>query len=196
VAFPDDDVWFANDALERAAAAVGRWGGIVTAGIEATSGRPRWKTATAPRPLGRGRELWTHAAEAAFFIDRPVWAASGGFDESLGLGAPTAWQSGEGTDLLLRCLASGVPVTHDPSIRLFEENADPANVTAAANKHRHYGRGMGHVYRMHYGPFGCSAMVARTFAKVALASVTGSRRRVRLAVADLTGRTRGLWDPL
>ena len=52
----------------------------------------------------------------ALFLRRSVTNAVGGFDEHLGVGAPTAYQSGEEIDYVLRALAMGFRGTCEPAL--------------------------------------------------------------------------------
>ncbi len=83
-------------------------------------------------------------------VRRAVLERIDGFDETLGVGAPTPWQSGEGQDLLLRAIAAGYACWYDPTVYghdvTWEERSTPRQI---ANKARGYGRGMGYVLALH-----------------------------------------------
>lgn len=191
VAFPDDDTWNDPDAFARMAASIPE-GGALVGTVVPTSGRPRWRVAAGVRPLDR-RTVWTHAMEAGMFVTRAAWSRVGPLDESLGVGADGPWQSGEGTDWLLRALDAAVPVIHDPTVVLREEPAEPADLAAAARRARAYARGTGRVFRTRYRAPGRLGLLCRSLGKLALAA--GSRRGRVLAATVLIGRLEGLGLP-
>lgn len=190
VTFPDDDVWHATTALENAATAL-RPGGVVVGSVRSVEGRSRWRIATRPKPLTR-RTVWTHAMEAGMFITREAWNRVGEFDETLGVGADTSWQSGEGTDWLLRALRAGVPAAHHPEIVLFENTAEPADPVAAIQRATRYARGTGRVCQAHYHWPAQAGLLARGTARLLLAVLSGSRQNISMAAGVLRGRWEGL----
>jgi|GEM_PF-694677 len=60
-------------------------------------------------PAGTPLDRWTamRVVEMSILLRRSVFVRVGGFDSGIGTGAPTPWQAGEATDLLMRVL-------HDP----------------------------------------------------------------------------------
>ena len=98
-------------------------------------------------PLTR-RNVWG-AIEPATVFRRRDFDRVGRFDPSMGSGAATPWQAGEGTDLLLRMAA-----LQDFSIEWIPEISVRAHTEFAhltpgerRRKIRYYGRGSGYVYR-------------------------------------------------
>lgn len=74
----------------------------------------------------------------------------GVFDERLGIGAPSPWQSGEETDYALRLLAQGGRILRTGSVGV----AHPPPDFACANRAKWYGYGMGRMQllRKHHFP--------------------------------------------
>jgi hypothetical protein len=85
--------------------------------------------------------------EPAMVLSRTALELAGGFDESLGTGSSTPWQSGEGTDLLLKLIGHGLIVNWDPDLRILgvSENHGLTRMEYLA-KLRAYGRGFGRVH--------------------------------------------------
>jgi hypothetical protein len=73
------------------------------------------------------------------FLRSNVLKEVGGFDEELGVGAETPFQSGEDTELLLRAIKKGFQIQYLP----------PPYSHAAVTRARLYGAGMGRVLRKH-----------------------------------------------
>lgn len=150
IGFPDDDVWYQRDTVERAVGALRRHGGCVSGVLTTTVGTAgRMGTARNPRPLDK-RTLWKWAMEATCFFERGYFTTVGYFDPGLGVGAPTPWQSGEISDLLLRGLRSGFPLWFDPTVRVFDRAEVNSRDTTYRLKARRYARGTGRVLRQHH----------------------------------------------
>ncbi|MCO6008544.1 glycosyltransferase [Actinoallomurus purpureus] len=179
VAFPDDDTSYLPDTLAQAAAVLTRApsAGGVSGRSVGTPGRPAQLTSFGDRqmPLNH-RTVWTSAIEHTVFLRRDFIRAVGGFDEDLGVGAASPWQSGEGTDLLLRGLKAGWTILFDPQIIIVEYNPDAPSPGERAYhiKARRYARGTGRVYRAHHGLGLRVRVVFRPLAAAAL-SIAGGR---------------------
>ncbi|MGT2425284.1 glycosyltransferase family 2 protein [Amnibacterium kyonggiense] len=120
-----------------------------------------------------------------------VFASIGGFDESIGTGAPTPWQSGEETAILLRHLESGAAdFRWLPQIAVL----NPHDTTGLDSQRRRrkllgYARGYGRLIRTeHYG-------VAWFLRSLAAAVVFGARHGPDYSIVDgwwvLRGRIEG-----
>lgn len=85
------------------------------------------------------------------FIKKTVIRDIGTFDERMGIGAPTPWQSGEETDYLLRVLAAGGHVLRCPSTSVYHDavRLTPLDV----GKLKGYSAGRMYVIRKHSLPF-------------------------------------------
>jgi glycosyltransferase involved in cell wall biosynthesis len=192
VAFPDDDVWYEDTSLLSAAES------LLTS-YAAISGKvvpedhlqaTRLNFGEAPLQLD-ARSVWTSAIEAGFFLTRRLIDDVGGFDETLGLGAVTPWQSGEGTDLLLRALSRGHRIGYNPLVQITE--ATPLRSTAVSiPRARKYARGTGRVYRTRYGLQAQALLLARSLARILIELGHGRRPEAQRAVAVLVGRLEGL----
>lgn len=94
------------------------------------------------------RNVWG-AIEPATLFNRRAFYRAGRFSPSLGSGADTPWQAGEGTDLLLRMsLRDGFAIEWIPDIEV-RAHTEFAHLSPAerSRKIRFYGRGSGYVYR-------------------------------------------------
>ena len=141
--FPNDTSRLAPDVLERFRP---------SANVEAFAGQ--YRDALGPRTHFEAgllqlakNNVWL-AMEPALFVRSDVFLGSGGFDESIGSGASTPWQSGEGTELLLRLGEAGGRIQFDPDLVVegVPENAG-LDRSERQRKLRAYGRGYGHILR-------------------------------------------------
>ena len=149
--FPDDDCWYPSDFL---ADGMQR---LEVSGADVVTGR-------AADEMGRsinGRfeermlevtpnNVWTTSIEWVAFFKRRVFERIGGFDENIGIGASSPWQSCESQDIILRALADSFRCVYDPGVygHHFELNTVEPD-QAQIKKGRAYARGMGWVLRKH-----------------------------------------------
>lgn len=75
----------------------------------------------------------------------------GCFDEHLGIGAPTLWQSGEETDYVLRGLSQNMLVLRTATVRVWHPTVNVAD-HSQADKWVGYGRGRMQILRKHNFP--------------------------------------------
>lgn len=155
--FPNDTTWFPPDTLPRLRASVGA---LTAAGaLTVTDEHGPKFTLPAPGTPLTPRTVWS-VIEMGLVIRSEVFRAVGGFDASIGTGAPTPWQAGEVTDLLLRLRRDRPEAAAHfiwlPSDIAVGGIADAHGLTASERRHklRGYARGLGRlVARWHY-PFG------------------------------------------
>ncbi|MDD7941980.1 glycosyltransferase [Actinomycetospora lutea] len=118
-----------------------------------SDGRPRYE-----HPVDHAWTKFTvwSAIEAATVMSRRVLDQVGGFDEGLGSGSFGPWQSGEGTDLLLRTLSTDAVVRWDADFCVRGvAQAHGLSRVEEVRKLRVYARGKGFVvrrwsYPLHY----------------------------------------------
>ena len=191
VAFTDDDCvpdegWVAHiaaafDAPSAPAAVTGR---ILPLGPDrpdrfAVSSRP-----SAVRRTYRGRTLpWAVGSGGNTAVQREWLVRIGGFDESLG--AESAGQAAEDTDLLYRLLLARATVQYEPSATVFHQRQDRARRLASRSS---YGFGMGAFC-------GKWARQADPYAMQMLACWTVERLRT-LAASIVRLRSRGIREEL
>jgi len=110
LAFPDDDCWYPPDVLQ----VVDQWFrehaeyGILSIGSRNKDGYVsgnRWKSAECDLST---LNIFRASVSYSFFVRLPTSDIALKFDESLGLGAGTAFSSGEDTDFLLCLMGSGI----------------------------------------------------------------------------------------
>jgi len=192
VLLPDDDVWLASDAGCAIADALSR-------GMTAGSGRLR------PESSDKGNRIafpdaqtditrdnvWRTSIEACYFLTPSFVSTVGLYDEDLGIGSPSPWQSGEGTDLLLRGLTLGHAIAFIPGYELVEGDGPQLDRAVRRTRLRKYARGTGRVYARNYPRQKCVMLVARSLSRLVIQSMGGSE-----ALGDnwqiLLGRVEGL----
>lgn len=195
VIFPDDDCWYPDDFLERAIST------METKGLDALTGRPtdedgnpiQGRFERTSQYIDKGN-VWTTQIEWLSMWRRTRLVSLGGFDEMVGVGAKSPWQSAEGQDLMLRLIESGGTAWYDATLVGHDAGVDPQSADAGLRrKARAYGRGMGYVIRKHRLGTGVAAnFLFRPLAGALLAAVRGKFNLARYYVATCVGRVEGL----
>lgn len=192
--FPDDDCWYPADFLARAEAILAGGGYDFCSGRAADeAGRSiNGRFETEATEVDRAN-VWTTAIEWMQVFRTDMLAAIQGYDEDIGAGASTPWQSSEGPDITLRALAAGYRGCYDPALighHAELEIAEPDR--RMIGKMRVYGRGMGYVLRKHgYGPLAMAGWLMRSAGGALVAALKGRPARARLYLNVFLGRLEG-----
>lgn len=144
IAFPDDDCWYPPQLLEN----VKRWFddhpefGALFASLRDADGSAvavKWPT----RSCRLTREnIFRYGISPNAFLRRSVTDVIGTFNENIGVGASTPFQSGEDLDYFLRPLARGVQMRFEPSLTVHHPSFhDPERLRRTT-----YGYAMGGAY--------------------------------------------------
>lgn len=149
VCFPDDDCWYEADTLADAAAlfAVHPELAIVTGRTLDAEGR------ASVSPTGETRlalTRWNYLKcgnSNGIFVRRAALAEIGGFDEDLGVGSQSPFQSGEEADFLLRALAVGKRAMFFPELIVHHDQVTSEYGPRQVERARKYGRGFGALMR-------------------------------------------------
>ena len=193
VAFPDDDCWYPSGVITAVCAAFSREPGLSlltgrTADVSgATSVSPHL-----PETAAVTRENAFLAGNSnGLFVRRDLAQAVGGFDETLGVGSGSPYQSGEETDFLLRCLGAGACARFDPSLVVHHDQGDP-DAARHLGRIRGYSAGYGRVLRKNgFGWSAVAAPVARAGARAALCAARLDFEGVSHRRAWIAGTLRG-----
>src|ERR1700677_963961 len=162
IGFPDDDCWYPEGLLPQIKA----W----------FDGHPAYHLLCCTLRDETGREVaarWPGFSQAldrngilratvspSMFMRTEAVRQLGGFDEQIGLGAETLFQSGEDTDLALRCLDAEGKAWFEKELHVCHPSREPALVPS----HRGfaYGMGFGYILGKHdYHPIWLAYHVAR-----------------------------------
>jgi hypothetical protein len=152
VTFPNDHSWYAGVSMSTAAEVYEEHGRPeVLVGTLWENGRARFALPRRGALLDR-RTVWK-AIEPTLFFSAARLGERLSFDSHLGSGSRGPWQSGEGTDLLLRIIRDGGRIVSAPEIVVLgsgeRHDLSPAEYRT---KVRAYARGTGYLYRVHDYP--------------------------------------------
>lgn len=189
VAFPDDDCTYGPEVLARISTQFAD--GTVDAVAGRLTGIDSRVVFGDERSIIDRKTVWTKAIEATTFYRLTAIQLAGGFDDSLGVGSQTIWQSGEGTDLLLRVLSLGRMAVYEPSIVVTEHQLE-INPDQYLRKIRAYGRGTGRVYRLRYTPGERAMAVLRPLIAAAAYTLQGRQFDARKKLHAALGRLEGM----
>lgn len=192
--FPDDDCWYPPGFLARGLALMAsRRADILTGRSTDPAGRTiNGRYAAQAGPIRR-HGVWTRQIEWIALFRRDLVARLGGYDETVGVGAETPWQAGEGPDLILRAIAAGAATWYDPAFIAYHDELPARRPDGAmVAKGRAYGRGMGRVLRQRGFPaISLLYWCARPLAAWGSAVLRRDPRRTRYCRAVLLGRLEG-----
>ncbi len=152
-AIPDDDCWYPPELLES----VNSWfEDNANFDVFLTSVRDESGNLQGPRRRsGIGCEcdkqsVWHHGISINNFWRNSVTDDVGAFDELIGAGSETIFQSGEETDFLIRALDSGHRIWYEPRVSVFHPSL--RSIAPMLRQAYPYALGTGYVLRKH----GCS----------------------------------------
>lgn len=195
IAFPDDDCWYPNGLLERVRTYLES-----TPNVAGVTGRP--VDENGERGTGRSLQdravidksnVWLGGISFTIFLRKAACDDVGGFDESLGLGAASPWQSGEETDYLIRIVESGHTVQYLPDLVVHHPVPEASYDDRAQARARAYGRGMGRVLAKHDYRLSTRAQACiRPMGGAILAVLGGDWGRAKYHQQVLAGRLEGM----
>lgn len=149
VAFPDDDCWYEPDTLVAAERLFSQSPelSIVTGRTLDAAGVPS-VSPTGDEALDITRRNYLDCGNSnGIFVRRAALAAIGGFDEDLGVGSESPFQSGEEADFLLRALSAGQKLRYFPSLIVHHDQVITRYDAAQIARAKRYGRGFGALMR-------------------------------------------------
>jgi glycosyltransferase involved in cell wall biosynthesis len=199
VAFPDDDCWYADSLLHDVAG----WFeshpdyGILTVGAEDQAGVSsgnRWiQSHCEIEPINAFRTTFS----STIFVRRSAAAREVRFDESLGVGAGTAYSCGEETDYILELLKKGERGYFDRRLHIYHPKRDMLSGQVDQARAAAYGRGMGYVLRKHSHMAIWLGFMAYDLVRSAVVAIKGEGRAASLCLHHGMGVASGyLVDPV
>ncbi len=154
VAFPDDDCRYPAELLstiDRFFFENPRWDGLTGRCTDEAGNLSMGRFHADSGAIGF-LNVWNRCTSFTIFLRREVVERVGPFDETLGVGAGTRWGSAEEMDYVIRAVREGFRLYYNAELVVFHPLTVPVYDGSAANRHRHYGMGMGRVFRKHGYP--------------------------------------------
>lgn len=147
VGFPDDDCWYDEHVLRDVQALFARYPAspmLIGRTVDEDGHNSIIPALPADKVVVKDDVLFVGNANAVF-VRASLLHTIGGFDERLGPGATTVFQSAEDADLVARAVASGAAVQFVVDLRLFHEQVKTGQ--NYLNRIRTYSLGTGAFFR-------------------------------------------------
>lgn len=175
VGFPDDDCWYRPGTVAEIIGAfeAGPTKDFITGRTLDAQGVPS-VSPTLANSAAITRDNYLQCGNSnAIFARFAAVQELGGFDERLGVGAQTPFQSGEEGDLLLRGVAAGMDMRYLPQLSVHHDQVDRGDIASYVGRARKYGPGFGALLRKHgFGIGFVGYRIARTTARGLLSAMT------------------------
>jgi len=194
VCFPDDDCTYPPALLRKVLRRFEDTGADIICGrAAAPDGRSINGRFEAGAQAVTLRNVFTTQIEWVVFFKREVLDGVRGYDEDIGVGASTPWQSCEGPDITVRALRAGYRAFYDPDIFAHHPELDTQHPDAAMRaKGRRYARGMGHVIRKQaFGVMFLARYLVRPIGGACVALLKGNAERAGYYLNVAVGRAEG-----
>jgi 2-beta-glucuronyltransferase len=176
VGFPDDDCWYFSDTLMEVASFFRRnpkiailLGRTVDAFDQPSLSPLRKESGSVDRS-----NIWTSGNSNTLFVRKDAIALPSPFDEKIGVGAATRYQSGEETDFILTLMKSGARAIYISDLKIGHDQVEDVG-TKPIKRAWMYSFGFGYVLKKHnYGVMYVAYRFARSIAS-AVWAVCGLR---------------------
>jgi 2-beta-glucuronyltransferase len=155
VGFPDDDCWYLPETLAQVASFFGRNPKVdILLGrtIDAI-GNPSLSPLRNSSGAVNRSNVWISGNSNTLFVRRQAMPL-GGFDEKLGVGAPTRYQSGEETDFILTSMKNQARAVYISELRICHDQVDDIGMARTFKRAWMYSLGFGYVLKKHDFGFG------------------------------------------
>lgn len=137
--------------------------------------------------------VWKQGISFTIFLKKNVIDNIKGFDEELGVGANTAWGSGEETDYLIRSIKQGFNINYTPELKIIHPDPILDMNPKTYQRAYSYGAGMGRVLKKnHYPLWFKSKMLFRPFAGYFLSLIRFNFKKSYFYYRTFMGRARGV----
>jgi len=192
IAIPDDDCWYPEELLTRVTAwfAAHPEFGVLTTMKRSAENKPVGPKWLATARNGTRANVWRCSISSTIFMRKSVCDAVGDFNEHIGVGAASRYQSGEETDYLLRALERGFRMWYEPSLTVHHPPLD--SVERLEKTAYPFALGSGYVLRAHRYPlYLVSAELIRSFGGATVSLFRGDLTRAHLYLLRGTGQLVG-----
>jgi glycosyltransferase involved in cell wall biosynthesis len=192
VAFPDDDCWYPDGLLDTVAAwfhSHPDFGGLFTTLRDAENKPvgPKWPPG--PRICNKV-DIWHCGISPDAFFRTSVTKMIGPFNEKIGIGAASRYQSGEDLDYFLRPLAAGVKLWYEPGITVHHPSFHSLQRVIARSYT--YSLGGAYVLRLHGFSWAYFAqLIVRSLGGAVVSLCTGKFRMAYAYLLRTGGQLRG-----
>ena len=192
-AFPDDDCWYPPELLEQIQREFGVHPecGSVFATLRDADHQPvgpkKWPDHC---QLWTKQDLWKYGISPAGFLRAEVVHKIGLFNEKIGIGAATPYQSGEDVDYFVRPLSLGWQIWYNPGLTVHHPSFH--RLDRLRERSYSYALGGGYILRAHGYPIGTVIhMLLRSVAGIIVFLFRGNLDMVKSYLWRAAGLVRG-----
>ncbi len=186
VGFPDDDCWYFPETLMQVASFFGQNPSIdILLGRTVDEfGQPSLSPLRKESGSVDRSNVWISGNSNTLFVSKDAIPSSGAFDEKIGVGAPSRYQSGEETDFILRLMKNKARPVYINHLKIGHDQVGNAGAGRELKRAWMYSLGFGYVLKkQEYGFMYCCYRVGRsiisaTWATARLRPVYGLSRLV------------------
>jgi len=187
VGFPDDDCWYLPSTLGQVATFF-----RLNSEIDILLGRtidrfglPSLNPLRETSGTVDKSNVWTSGNSNTLFVRKNAIPIRGGFDEQIGVGASSRFQSGEETDFILGLMRNGARAVYISDLKVGHDQVENASMKRTLKRAWSYSQGFGYVLKKHnFGVTYLAYRLGRSIASAALAV---------LRLHPVHGLTRLLW---
>jgi len=151
ICFPDDDCWYKPDTLKLA---LNLFNSNSKASLITGKTVDQNDNDSVSQFMIKQAEVNRHnyikgGNSASLFVKKEVFDTIGRFDERMGLGAETPFQSGEESDFILRALGKNLSILFYPQLTIHHNQISNAITNKAIIRAKCYGAGYGALLKKH-----------------------------------------------
>jgi len=192
ICFPDDDCWYPENLL----AVVEAWFAdhpefaVLFACLRDADNKPVGPNWPKHACVGTRGNLWDIGISPCGFLRRRATDAIGLFDENIGVGADSKYQSGEETDYYLRALEHGFSLRFEPSITVHHPSFHSPE--RLRRKTYPFALGAGYVTRVHgYSWWFLARRLIRSLGGAAVSLLKADMENTKVYLLRAAGQLRG-----
>ena len=178
IGFPDDDCWYYPDTLQQVTAFFQHNPkiDILLGRTVDECGMPSLSPLRKESGAVNRDNIWISGNSNTLFVRRSAVPVPGAFDEQIGVGAKSRYQSGEETDFILKLMKERARAVYLSDLKIGHDQVDDVDVTRTLKRAWGYSLGFGYVLKKH--KFGSSYLAYRVVRSILSAILAFVRLRL------------------
>lgn len=185
VGFPDDDCWYPPATIKQVVTFFGSNPGIgiLLGRTVDASGHPSLSPYRPESGTVDKRNIWISGNSNTLFVRHDAIRGTVSFDENIGVGAPTRFQSGEETDFILSLLEAGTRAVYIHDLTVCHDQVEDGRLIRTSKRAWMYAQGFGYVLKKHH--FGLAYVLYRFARSIGSAAFATLRLRFGFALSRI-----------
>jgi glycosyltransferase involved in cell wall biosynthesis len=151
IGFPDDDCWYLSDTVQQVVAFFDSnpGTGILLGRTVDEFGSPSLSPFRQESGPVNRKNIWISGNSNTLFVRRTAIPKGARFDENIGVGAHSRFQSGEETDFILGLLGAGASAVYMSDLKVCHDQVERGALALSLKRSWIYSQGFGYVLRKH-----------------------------------------------